>query len=195
MYSLPTLGWDYLFNTRRSSSFAHWLELPVDFLPGDFFHQLLENTCMKIQIPVSLHGVVSSFPPLNCFLIHFLSPSCSAYTLSNFEIRCDVTRGRLRISLRVTIKRVSYATILYTTPTFYLWNTQYTACDITSNLEVEQSVWAKRSSSSGVDTLSHFSVDESTGWTQNIHNNMYILDQKIMQSKFSTWGNLSLHLH
>ncbi len=61
------------------------------------------------------------------------------YTLSNFEIRCDVILGRLRASLRVSIKRPSFVSIPYTTHMFY-GNSPQICNDITSNLEVGQSV-------------------------------------------------------
>ena len=40
-------------------------------------------------------------------------------TLSNFNIRCDVTSRRLCTSLHVTIKRACFAVIPYTIHTFY----------------------------------------------------------------------------
>ena len=40
-------------------------------------------------------------------------------TLSNFEIRRDVTHGKLHASLRVTRKHAWFAAIPYTTRTFY----------------------------------------------------------------------------
>ncbi len=61
------------------------------------------------------------------------------YTLSNFEIRHDVTYGRLGTSLGVTIKRACFAVIPYTTHAFYC-NFKYAMIndDIASNLEVGQ---------------------------------------------------------
>ena len=41
------------------------------------------------------------------------------YSLYSFEIRRDVTSGRLRTSLRVTIKRACFAAIPYTTRAFH----------------------------------------------------------------------------
>ena len=61
------------------------------------------------------------------------------YALSNFEIRCDVTRGRLCDLLRETLKRAS-AAIPYTTLTFYD-NSPQIRNHITSNLEVGQRLY------------------------------------------------------
>ncbi len=46
-------------------------------------------------------------------------PQDANYSVYNFEIRRDVTSGRLRTSLRVTIKRTCFATIPYTTRAFH----------------------------------------------------------------------------
>ncbi len=64
------------------------------------------------------------------------------YTLSNFEVRRDVTFGRLRIPLRVSIKRGCFAAILYYTRVlwFLVCYPHFPLSDITSNLEVGQSV-------------------------------------------------------
>ena len=58
--------------------------------------------------------------------------------LSNFEIRRDVICGRLRASLRVTLKHACFTVIPYTTGTFY-GNLPQIRNDIMSNLEVGQS--------------------------------------------------------
>ncbi len=71
--------------------------------------------------------------------------------LSNFEIRHDVTLGRLRASLRITLKRACFAVIPYTAHTFY-GNSPQICNDIASNLKVGQNVhlvtqekwWAKQ---------------------------------------------------
>ncbi len=60
----------------------------------------------------------------------------NVYTLSNFEIRCDVIRGRLRASLRLT-QNACFATIPFTIRVFY---DTHIRNDITSNLKVGQSV-------------------------------------------------------
>ena len=59
------------------------------------------------------------------------------YTLSNFEIRCDVIQGRLHASLQEILKRVCFAAISYTTRAFY-GNSPQIRNDITSHLEVGQ---------------------------------------------------------
>ena len=58
------------------------------------------------------------------------------YSLSNFEITCDVTCGRLHISGELPLNsRVVYRIAQNTHVVLSLiWNTQSTACDITSNL-------------------------------------------------------------
>ena len=78
------------------------------------------------------------------------------YTLSNFEIRCDVIHGRLLASIQleirhdviqgrllaslpVTLKCTNFAAIPHITHTFY-GNSPQIRNDITSNLEVGQSV-------------------------------------------------------
>ncbi len=74
--------------------------------------------------------------------------NCSTYTLSNFKITHDVTSGRLHPGLhtppRVTIKRVVFCldSIYYTHILWYLvlCHTHSPSYDITSNLEVGQSV-------------------------------------------------------
>ena len=69
----------------------------------------------------------------------------SNYSLYSFEIRRDVISGRLRTSLRVTIKRTYFAAIPYTMWVFHgtlpAWNTQSTGSDITSYLEAVQTVF------------------------------------------------------
>ena len=59
----------------------------------------------------------------------------SCVTLRNSTPGPDVTSGRLRTSLRVTIKLACFATIpYYKSISWYLaWNTQSTGSDITSN--------------------------------------------------------------
>ncbi len=47
------------------------------------------------------------------------SIATSAYILSNFEIRCDVTSDRLRTLLQVAIKCACYAVIPFTICTLY----------------------------------------------------------------------------
>ncbi len=49
------------------------------------------------------------------------SYSFVGYILSNFKVRCDVTFGRLRTSLQVTIKRAYHRNFIYTTHTFYVY--------------------------------------------------------------------------
>ena len=61
------------------------------------------------------------------------------YTLSNFEIRRDVTGGRLRVSLQVNPKTHFFAVIPYTTRALYDSLPQIRN-DITSNLQVGQSL-------------------------------------------------------
>ena len=67
------------------------------------------------------------------------------YILSNFEIRCDVTSGRLQTSLPLSTKRTEPCLdIPYTTCMFYgnspeIYNLVYVS-DTTSNLEVEHIV-------------------------------------------------------
>ncbi len=68
--------------------------------------------------------------------------SCFDYSLYSFEITCDVTSGRLRTSLRVTIKRACLPRFHILRERFMVphWNTQSTGSDITSNLEAVQTV-------------------------------------------------------
>ena len=61
------------------------------------------------------------------------------YTLSDFQIRCDVTRDRLRASLQVTLKFVYFAAIPCTTCAYY-GNSPQIHNNIMSNLEVGQSI-------------------------------------------------------
>ncbi len=69
------------------------------------------------------------------------------YSLCSFEIRCDVTSGRLRTSLRVTIKHVCFVAIPYTTRAFHGTSPEIrnlpevTGSDITSNLKAVQTVF------------------------------------------------------
>ncbi len=63
----------------------------------------------------------------------------STYTLSNFKIRRDVTRGRFLASVLVTLKRTCFAAIPYSTHAFY-GNSSQIHNDITSNLEAGQSI-------------------------------------------------------
>ena len=51
-------------------------------------------------------------------LLYNITIPCATHC-PNFEIRCDVTSGRLRTSLWVTIKRPCFVVIPYTTHVFY----------------------------------------------------------------------------
>ena len=69
--------------------------------------------------------------------------SLATQLLSNFEITRDDTRGRLRILRELPLNtRVVWNRGMQNTHVVWLlvWNTQSTACDITSNIEVGQRV-------------------------------------------------------
>ena len=60
--------WDKTVAPTPDNVLVVVLELPVVFLPGNFFQQLIENMCEKILPLFSVHGVVASLPDLNRFL-------------------------------------------------------------------------------------------------------------------------------
>ena len=79
---------------------------------------------------------------MTCFEWLYMSCCLSSYTLSNSKIRCDVICGRLRASLRITLKYVCFAVIPYTALAFY-GNSPQIRNDTTSNLKFGQGVAAE----------------------------------------------------
>ena len=105
-----------------------------------------------------------------------------------FTHRCDVTRGRLCASLRVTLKGECFAAISYTTRTLY-GNWPQMRNDITSDLEVGQRVATESNSK-----LPNLIIHHYNPLPNNIAKSIHTKDS-LREQRFSlTWHKSSVIL-